>query len=91
MDYPDGATAYRRFAEQCVLDHDQIMEAMGNTNVFLEVEEYDCPCFEKELKLPTIYPDLTQEEKDKKFTDLIWKLWEEQKAEVPQEKWRHYV
>ena len=58
---------------------------------FLEVEEYDCPCFEKELKLPTIYPDLTQEEKDKKFTDLIWKLWEEQKAEVPQEKWRHYV
>ena len=91
MDYPDGATAYRRFAEQCVLDHDQIIEAMNNTNVFLEVEEYDCPCFEKELKLPTIYPDLTQEEKDKKFTDLIWKLWEEQKAEVPQEKWRHYV
>lgn len=91
MDYPDGATAYKRFADQCVLSHEQILEAMNNTNVFLEVEEYDCPIFNHEVKLPTIYPELTQDERDKKFTDLVWQLWEEQKYEVPQSQWSHYV
>ena len=91
MDYPDGTTAYKRFADQCVLSHEQILEAMNNTNVFLEVEEYDSPIFNHEMKLPTIYPDLSQEERDKKFTELVWTLWEEQKHEVPKEMWTHYV
>lgn len=91
MDYPDGATAYKRFADQCVLSHEQIIEAMNNTNVFLEVEEYDSPIFNHEVKLPTIYPELSQEERDKKFTELVWSLWEEQKHEVPKEQWPHYV
>lgn len=91
MDYPDGATAYKRFADQCVLSHDQIIEAMNNTNVFLEVEEYDSPVFNHEVKLPTIYPELSQEERDKKFTELVWNLWEDQKHEVPKEMWPHYV
>lgn len=91
MDYPDGITAYKRFADQCVLSHDQIIEAMNNTNVFLEVEEYDSPIFNHEVKLPTIYPELSQEERDKKFTELVWNLWEHQKHEVPKEQWPHYV
>lgn len=91
LDYPDGNTAYQRFANQCVLSHEQILEAINNTNVFLEVEEYDCPIFNKEIKLPTIYPKLTQEQRDKKFTDLIWKLWEEQRNDVPKSDWLHYT
>lgn len=31
MDYPDGDTAYKRFADQCVLSHEQILQAMNNT------------------------------------------------------------
>lgn len=91
LDYPDGATAYKRFADQCVLSHEQILQAINNTNVFLEVEEYDCPIFNKEIKLPTIYPELSQEERDKKFEALIWQLWDEQYKEVPVEQWSHYV
>lgn len=90
MDYPSGEEAYRRFADQCVLSHEQILEAMNNTNVFLEVEKYDSPIFNHEVKLPTIYPDKSQEEKDQIFADLIWRLWDEQKNKVPQKEWAHY-
>ena len=83
MDYPDGQTAYNRFADQCVLSHDEIMEAINNTNIFLNVEEYDSIIFNHDVKMPTLYPELTQEEKDKKYEDLIWDAWEEYKKEVP--------
>lgn len=90
MDYPDGDTAYKRFAEQCVLSHDEIMEAMNNTNRFLEVEEYDCPIFNHDIKMPTLYPDLTQQERDDKLETLIWDKWSEYKQEVPVERWSEY-
>ena len=57
LDYPDGDTAYERFARQCVLSHEQICEAMDNTNVFLEVEEYDSPIFNTDIKMPSLYPN----------------------------------
>ena len=90
LDYPDGNEAYKRFANQCVLSHEQILEAMNNTNVFLEVEEYDNPCFNDDIKMPTLYPDKTQEEKDKIYMDVIWNGWEQYKNEVPEEQWGLY-
>ncbi len=90
MDYPDGDEAYHRFAQQCVLPHKEIMEAIENTNVFLEVEEYDNPCFTKDIKMPTLYANLTQEERDKKYDDLIWESWNKTKSEVPEEDWPMY-
>lgn len=90
MDYPDGQTAYNRFVEQCVLSHKEIMEAMENTNIFLKVEEYDSPIFNHDIKMPTLYPELTQEERDKKLETLIWDKWSEYKKEVPEERWNEY-
>lgn len=90
MDYPDGETAYKRFAEQCVLSHDEIMEAMNNTNIFLNVEEYDCPIFNHDIKMPTLYPDLTQQERDDKLEKLIWDKWSDYKKEVPVERHSEY-
>lgn len=90
MDYPDGETAYKRFAGQCVLSHDEIMEAMNNTNIFLKVEEYDCPIFNHDIKMPTLYPSLTQQERDDKLEELIWDKWSEYKTEVPTERHSEY-
>jgi len=90
LDYPDGDTAYQRFIDQGILNDDQINECFENTNVFLEVEEYDNPCFNYEIKMPTLYPKLTQEEKNQKYEDLIWEKWSESKYKVPIEKWDHY-
>ena len=90
MDYPDGQTAYKRFVEQCVLDHKEIMEAMNNTNIFLEVEEYDCPIFNHDIKMPELYPDLTQEERYNLLEKITMESWSEYKNEVPEEEWDSY-
>lgn len=68
MDYPSGVEAFRRFQEQGVLSDAQIREAMENTNVFLSFEDI---VFDKSKKLPTIYPQLTQEQRNQRYMDLI--------------------
>ena len=83
LDYVDGDTIYDRFVKQGVLSHDEIMEAMNNTNIFLQVEEYDCSIFNQEIKLPSLYPDWTQEQKDAEYTRLIWERWDEYSKQIP--------
>lgn len=90
LDYPDGDEAYRRFVVQGVLTPEQIESAMQNTNVFLEIEEYTSPVFNKEIKMINAYPDLTQEERNQKYLDLLWSEWEKYKPSVPQERWEEY-
>lgn len=90
LDFPDGDTAYQRFAQQAVLSHDEIMEAINNTNVFAEVEEYDSPIFNTDIKMPSMYPGWTQEQKDEEYKRLVLCGWDAYKSEVPEEKWPHY-
>lgn len=90
MDYPDGDEAYRRFEAQGILTPAQIDEAMDNTNIFQDVEEYDCPCFNQDIKCPTLYPGYTQEEKDEEYKKLVYKGWDEYKTSVPFSEWDHY-
>lgn len=91
LDYPDGDELYSRFAKQCVLSHEQIVEAMENTNTFLDVGEYDSPIFETEtIKLPSIYPDWTQKQKDAEYQRLVWQGWDNYKKEVPEDEWPYY-
>ena len=90
LDYPDGDTAYERFAKQCILSHEEICEAMDNTNIFLEVEEYDSPIFNTDIKMPSLYPNLSQEEKNIEYQKLVWSGWEEYKQSIPKEQWDLY-
>ena len=68
MDYPSGAEAYRRFQKQGVLSDAQIREAIENTNIFLTFEDV---VFDKSKKLPSIYPTLSQDERNQKYVNLI--------------------
>lgn len=90
MDYPDGDTAYQRFANQCVLSHEEILEAINNTNVFLNVEEYDSPVLNDDIKLPSLYPDWTQEQKNEEYMRLVWQGWDVYKKTVPESNWPEY-
>jgi len=90
LDYPDGDTAYNRFAKQGILSHSEICDAMDNTNVFLDVEEYDNPIFNTKIKMPTLYPDWTQEQRDKEYERLVWQGWDDYKSEVPESQYDHY-
>lgn len=87
LDFPSEEEAYRRFEEQGVLSSEQIREAMENTNVFLDFEDI---VFDKSRKLPTIYPNLSQEERNQKYRDLVYSKWEEYKKGVPPERWPEY-
>lgn len=87
MDYPDDETAVKRFMTQGILNQKQIDEAMNNTDIFLEVQEYKNACFDDfNIKMPTLYPELSQEEKDKKYVDLVWSQWEKEKIKIDPEK-----
>lgn len=72
MDYPSGEEAAQRFIKQGVLSRGQIDEAIENTNVFLTFEDV---VLDKSKKLPTLYPSLTQEERNQLYLDTVWDEW----------------
>ena len=87
MDYPSDEEAYQRFIDQGVLSPAQIREAMSNTNIFLEFEDI---VLDKSKKLPTIYPSLSQEERNQKYRELINEKWEQYKKDVDPAMWPVY-
>lgn len=64
LDYPDYDTMVGRFVEQGVVTKEQAIEAINNTMIFKECE----PLYlDTEIKMPTIYPNLTPEERVKEL------------------------
>lgn len=88
MDYPSDDEVFRRFMEQGVFSEAQIREAMDNTDIFLSFEDVK---LNKEKKLPTIYPDLSQEERNEKYCQLIRDRWKAYRQTVPRERWPEYL
>ena len=60
LDYPDYNTMLERFKEQGILTDKMAREAIENTKIFLECEDI---YLDKEIKMPSIYPDLSPEER----------------------------
>lgn len=90
LDFPSGDEAYKRFAEQTVLSHSDIIDAISNTNVFLDVEEYDSEIFQDNIKLPSLHPSWSQEKKNNEYKRLVWSGWGEYKKTVQTDKWPAY-
>lgn len=60
LDFPDYDTLFARFQRQAVLSDEQIEKAIANTLVFRECEDIE---IDKNIKMPTVYPELTPDEK----------------------------
>ena len=90
IDYPSVEQVVERFKEQGVLTNAQIKTAIENTNILLEVEEYSSPIFNKDLKLPSLYQDKTQDEKNTLLVNLVWNQWEIEKKNVDGRSWSKY-
>lgn len=88
LDYPNGDEFFRRFQEQGVLTDKQIEQAIKNTLIIRDFEDI---VYDKSMKVPTLYPDLTQEERNDKFKQIINNKWIKNREEVPQEKWNEYI
>ena len=92
LNFPSRKTAVDRFRNQGILTDEQIETALDNTLIFEQVEEYTSPIFDKtKIKLPTIYPNKTQEEKNEIFKKLIRNLWKEERDGVPKDKQEKYT
>lgn len=61
LDFPDYDTFFKRFQEQGVLSDAQIERAIANTLIFRECEDIDID--KESIKMPSIYPNLTNDEK----------------------------
>lgn len=90
LDYPDYDTMFQRFKSQGVLNDNQIREAIDNTMILLDCEDI---YLDKEIKMPTIYPDLTDEERIAELKQHINKafLKVKQSDSIPQEKIAEYI
>lgn len=89
MDYPDDETTMQRFLDQGVFNKEQIQRAMDNTDLLLQFEDYalDNPIFDQTIKLPTLYPDKTQEERNHLYSRLITQKFKQYMEHVPP--WRY--
>lgn len=87
LDFPDYDTIVERYKKQGLLSDTQIQEALDNTLIFDECEEL---YFDKEIKMPTIYPGYTQEEKDHELAKHLSKKWDQEKKYVDKTRWKEY-
>lgn len=88
LDFPDYDTVVERYKKQGLLTDSLIEEALDNTLIFDQCEELH---FDKEIKMPTIYPGYTQEEKDKELARHLNKKWNEEKKNIDKSRWNEYL
>ncbi|MGL5765350.1 MAG: PHP domain-containing protein, partial [Sarcina sp.] len=86
LDYPSCEELIKRFEEQGILNEKEINEAIENTNIINTFDDIDLGLktiedkdgnliLDAEIKLPTLYEDMSQEEKDKLFKHIINEEW----------------
>ena len=87
LDFPDYDTIVERYKKQELLSDSQIKEALDNTLIFDKCEEL---YFDKEIKMPTIYPRYTQEEKNHELAKHLSEKWNQEKENVDKSRWKEY-
>lgn len=88
MDYPTSEQVFQRFERQGVFTRMQVEEAMRNTCI---VDEFEDISMNKEIKMPSIYPELNHDEKMKILKDIINNEWKIDRLKVPKEKHKQYI
>lgn len=79
LDYPDYNTIIERYNSQGVLNDEQIEKSLKNTLVFEQVEDLG---LKKNIKMPTMHPNLSFNERYNKLEDLIKDKWTEEEKRL---------
>ena len=91
MDYPSDDVVIERFLKQGIFSLEEIQDAMSNTDITLTFDDYDdVRVFSKDIKLPTLYPEMTTEEKNKLYRRLIGTKFLKYMESVPKEEYQRY-
>jgi len=82
LDYPDSKEIFARFIKQGILNDEEILTAMMNTNVFVNgCEEI---VFDRSFKIPCVYPNTTYEERIKIFKKIINESYKRETLKTPE-------
>lgn len=87
MDYPTDEEAYKRLKMQGILNDEEIVRCMNNTDKLLE---FDDLYFDKDIKLPSIYKEESQEWRNNKLSELVYTAWEKEKINVDSSRYKEY-
>jgi DNA polymerase III alpha subunit len=87
LDYPDSDQIFERYEQQGVFTRDQVEAALRNT---LIIDEFEDIVLNKDVKMPSIYPGLTHEEKMIKLKQIIQEEWKIDKENIPDSKIAEY-
>lgn len=90
MDYPCDDEVRARFAAQGVFSPAQVQQAMDNTDCLLEFSDYTSQVFMDNRKLVSLYPNETQQQKDKRYGLLVTKLFKQYMKDVPLQEYDRY-
>jgi len=88
LDFPSYETIKKRFIEQRVLTEEQIKFALNNTLIIDNFENIE---FDKDVKVPNIFQDKTYDERVEHLKEIIFKNWENEKANIKEENHIKYV
>lgn len=88
MDYPTAETALERFEEQGVFTREEVLSAFENTLIARDFEELN---INKDIKMPTLYPDKTHEEKIKILKKIVNNAWVEDRKHIKKERHKEYL
>jgi DNA polymerase III alpha subunit len=79
LDYPDSETIFKRYEEQGVFTKEQVEQSLNNT---LLLDDFENIKMDKEIKMPSIYPNWSHEQKVKKLKEIITEEWKKDKKEI---------
>lgn len=88
IDYPTTEDIIDRFSKQNVLTEEEIREAFNNT---LIAREFEPVKLNREIKMPSIHPDKTHEEKVDILKSKISNAWVEDRKHIDKEDWPEYL
>lgn len=88
LDYPDSDTIFRRYEKQGVFNDEQVKSALINTRIVDDFEEIK---MNKEIKMPTLYPELTHEEKISELKKILTKEWQKDKKEIDKDRIKEHI
>ena len=88
LDYPESDKIFERYEQQGVFTREQVESSLRNTWI---IDDFEDIKMDKEIKMPTLYPNLSHDEKVKKLKGILNEKWKEDRLHISKERHKEYI
>lgn len=88
LDYPDIDTILERYEQQGVFTREQAESAIKQTLIMENFDDIEMD--NHTIKMPTLYPELTPQQRVEKLKEIIKEKWNEERKNLPKEMYPKY-